>query len=114
VLAEDNHDTAQTMAILLRKLGHEVKVVHEGAAAITKPDVVLMDIGLPGLNGYEVADRLRQQPELNAVRLIALSGYGQPQDCERSKMAGFEHHLVKPISFENLQAVLSEGDGNDA
>jgi PAS domain S-box-containing protein len=119
VLAEDNRDAAQTMAMLLRKLGHEVNVVHDGGAALqavgsVKPDVILLDIGLPGLNGYEVAERLRNDPESADLRLIAISGYGQPQDRERSKAAGFQRHLVKPVSPEDLQEALSDTDAQTA
>ena len=93
LLAEDNQDTAETMAILLRKLGHEVEAVHDGAAALQaiqtfRPDVLLVDIGLPVLNGYQVAERVRQQPELRHIRLIALTGYDQQEDCDRSAPRG--------------------------
>ncbi len=116
ILAEDNPDTAQTMAILLRKLGHEIEVIHDGvrvleAAQVRKPDVLLLDIGLPGLNGYEIAERVRQDPELNGIPLIAISGYGQPQDLEHSKLAGFQLHLVKPVNFQHLQEALNELSG---
>jgi PAS domain S-box-containing protein len=121
VVAEDNCDTAHTMALLLRKLGHEVEVVHDGTAALEvvrtmKPDVLLLDIGLPGLNGYEVADRLRQDAVLSDLPVIAISGYGQPQDHERSKLAGFQRHLVKPVSPGDLQEALNQltgGEGPD-
>jgi CheY-like chemotaxis protein len=120
-VAEDNCDTAHTMALLLRKLGHEVEVVHDGTAALEvvrtmKPDVLLLDIGLPGLNGYEVADRLRQDAVLSDLPVIAISGYGQPQDHERSKLAGFQRHLVKPVSPGDLQEALNQltgGEGPD-
>lgn len=117
LLAEDNQDTAQMMALLLRNLGHEVEVVHDGAAAlqavqVTKPDAVLMDIGLPVLNGYEVAERLRQHPELHDTCLLAVTGYGRPEDCDRSKLAGFDHHFAKPVNFPKLQALLSELAGS--
>jgi PAS domain S-box-containing protein len=118
LLAEDNPDTAKTMAMLLRALGHEVDVVHDGSAAVqavekSKPDALLIDIGLPKLNGYEVAERLRQQPNLSDVRIIAISGYSQPKDYERSKLAGIDHHLVKPVSVETLQDVLSRAMGGN-
>ncbi len=118
LLAEDNHDTAQTMAMLLRALGHEVDVVHDGSAALrevekSKPDALLIDIGLPGLNGYEVAERLRQQPNLSDVRIIAISGYCQRKDHQRSKLAGIDRHLVKPVSVETLQDVLSSVTGGN-
>jgi CheY-like chemotaxis protein/two-component sensor histidine kinase len=113
VVAEDNCDTAHTMAMLLRKLGHEVDVVHDGAATLeavraVKPDVLLLDIGLPALNGYEVAERLRQDADLSDLPVIAISGYGQPQDRERSKVAGFQCYLVKPVSPGALQEALNQ------
>ncbi len=113
LLAEDNQDTAETMAILLRKLGHEVEVVYDGSAALRaiqtfRPNVLLVDIGLPVINGYQVAERVRQQSELNHIRLIALTGYGQQEDCDRSCAAGFDHHLVKPIDLVKLQELLPD------
>ena len=77
------------------------------AALDYRPDVVLLDIGLPGLNGYEVAKRIRQQPDLQNVVLVALTGYGQESDREASRQAGFNHHLVKPALLEQLQQVLA-------
>ncbi len=71
-----------------------------------RPEVVLLDIGLPGMDGYEVARRLRQTPELNGVMLVALSGYGQADDRRRSHEAGFDEHLLKPVGWEALQATL--------
>jgi PAS domain S-box-containing protein len=114
LLAEDNQDTAETMASLLRKLGHEVEVAHDGSAAlraiqIFRPDVLLVDIGLPVVNGYQVAERVRQQPELEHILLIALTGYGRQEDCERARAAGFDHHLVKPVDLVKLQELLPTG-----
>ncbi len=118
VLAEDNRDTAQTMALLLKGLGHKVRVFYDGPAALqavqgNKPDVLLLDLGLPGLNGFEVAERVRQDRALDTVHLIAISGYGQSQDRERSRAAGFERHLVKPVSLEQVQDVLSQLIGEE-
>jgi PAS domain S-box-containing protein len=114
LLAEDKQDTAKTMATLLRKLGHEVAVVRDGSAAlraiqIFRPDVLLLDIGLPVINGYQVAERVRQQPELEHILLIALTGYGRQEDCERARAAGFDHHLVKPVDLVKLQELLPTG-----
>lgn len=76
------------------------------AAKSFRPDAILLDIGLPGLDGYQIARLIRQIPELAHVRLIAVTGYGQQQDRERSLDAGFDHHLVKPIQFDSLMAIL--------
>ncbi|MDQ3332132.1 MAG: response regulator [Planctomycetota bacterium] len=75
-----------------------------------RPEVILLDIGLPGLDGYEVARRLREQAETKDVVLVAITGYGQPEDREKSKAAGFNHHLVKPVSIEDVLAVLMTHD----
>ena len=77
------------------------------AALDYRPDVVLMDIGLPGLNGYEVARRLRQQSDLGDMVLVAMTGYGQDRDRQRSQEAGFDHHLVKPPDFGKVQSILA-------
>ncbi|MCE9606115.1 MAG: PAS domain S-box protein [Planctomycetia bacterium] len=113
LLAEDNVDTALTLGMLLRKLGHAVEIVHDGPAAlravdVRKPDALLLDIGLPGLDGYQVAQRLRQHPENAATRLIAMTGYGQEEDLEMSRRSGFDHHLVKPVSLATLKELLAK------
>jgi PAS domain S-box-containing protein len=113
LVVEDNIDTARSVALLLENANCQTKIVHDGLAALESvegfnPEVVLLDIGLPGLDGYEVARRLRAAPEYARVRLIAISGYGQAQDRERSKDAGFDHHLVKPVEIDSLLAILAE------
>ncbi len=97
---------------LLRLLGHDVKTAHDGrdavlAARTHKPDVVLLDIGLPGMDGYEVATQLRQEGCCSGAVFIAISGYGQEEDRRRSKAAGFDYHLVKPIDHDALISLLS-------
>jgi two-component system CheB/CheR fusion protein len=87
-------------------------VAHSGAAALDladsyQPDVVLLDIGMPGMDGYEVARRIRRQPRTAGAMLVALTGYGQENDLERSRAAGFNFHLVKPVDLASLQALLS-------
>lgn len=99
------------MAILLRLLGHEVTTVHDGyaaleAAASMEPQVVLLDIGLPGLDGYEVCRRLRRDRLKQSV-IVAMTGYGQDDDRQRSQKAGFDAHLVKPVDPEELQPLLT-------
>ena len=112
LVVDDNVDTVLSFSMLLRASGHEVRTAHDGPAAIQavldfRPDVVLLDIGLPGLNGYEVAKRIRQQTDLTGVVLVALTGYGQESDRQTSLQAGFNHHLVKPARLEQLQQILS-------
>ena len=110
-MVEDNVDTARTMSLLLQQLGCATEEVHEGTSVVDAaksflPDAILLDIGLPGLDGYQIARLIRQTPELAHIRLIAVTGYGQQQDRERSLNAGFDHHLVKPIQFDSLIAIL--------
>jgi CheY-like chemotaxis protein len=100
------------LAEALRLRGHDVRVAHDGPAALTvsavfRPDVAFLDIGLPVMDGYELAVRLRQQPGLEALRLLALTGYGQESDGERSRAAGFDEHLVKPLDLSQLDRLLS-------
>lgn len=111
LVVDDNVDAAETMAILLRLLGHEVTTVHDGyaaleAAASMEPQVVLLDIGLPGLDGYEVCRRLRRDRLKQSV-IVAMTGYGQDDDRQRSQKAGFDAHLVKPVDPEELQPLLT-------
>ena len=112
LVVDDNSDSAESMALLLRASGHEVHTAHDGASALEqagahKPEIVLLDIGLPGMSGYTVAKRLRAIPELDAVTLIAMTGYGQEEDRKRTRDAGFDHHLVKPIDLAVLTALLT-------
>ena len=111
LLVDDNADAVQTLAMLLEMSGYAVHLAYDGLSAIEaaiahQPDVVLLDIGLPGLNGYQAAQRIRQQATLKGVVLIALTGYGRDTDRERSQQAGFDHHLVKPASFDEIDALL--------
>jgi signal transduction histidine kinase/CheY-like chemotaxis protein len=112
LVVDDNQDAADSLAVLLRLQGHEVRVAYSGMAALemTKtysPDVVFLDIGMPGMDGYEVARRLRQQPGLGNVVLAALTGWGQQEDRRRTAEAGFDHHLVKPPEPEALERLLA-------
>ncbi len=95
-------DTAESLALLLRLRGHDVETAHDGLAALKKagsfhPEVVLLDIGLPGLDGYQVAGRLRRRRRTAKALLVALTGYGQEEDQRLSREAGFDHHLTKPV-----------------
>ena len=112
LVVDDNKDAVQSMAMLLEVSGNDVRLAHEGKQALElaqqfKPHVVLLDIGLPGMDGYEVARRLRQQPPLQRSLLIALTGYGQPEDRKRSRAAGFDYHLVKPVDPTELEELLA-------
>jgi CheY-like chemotaxis protein len=114
LVVEDNKDAANSLSILLEVLGHEVRVAYTGPAGVEvarewRPDVVLCDIGLPGLDGYGVARELRLNPTTARVRLLALTGYGQEEDRRRSREAGFDHHLVKPADPDELRKLLGAG-----
>jgi PAS domain S-box-containing protein len=117
LLADDNEDFAElTGRLLERKGGHKVKVVYDGPAALAaarafQPEVAFLDIGLPGINGYDLARQLRQEPGLKEVLLVALTGYGQEGDRRRALEAGFDEHLTKPTRFDTLQRVLAERAG---
>jgi PAS domain S-box-containing protein len=111
LVVDDNEDAASSLAMLLRLRGHDVQIVHDGpsalgAAAVYRPNIVFLDIGMPGMDGYEVAVRIRRLPGLESVVLAALTGWGQLADRQRSKQAGFDHHLVKPVDIQGLELVL--------
>jgi CheY-like chemotaxis protein len=111
-VVEDNLDAALTLVDLLEIWGYEVRAAHDGLSAVTAvpefhPDVVLLDIGLPGIDGYEVARRLRRRPELGGLLIVAVTGYGQDGDRQRAREAGCDHHLVKPVDLEVLRRLLA-------
>ena len=117
LIVDDNQDAADSLGVLLRMMGHEVHTAHDGleavgAVTVFHPEVVLLDIGLPKLNGYEVARRIRDQPGGAAILLVALTGWGQNEDRRRSKEAGFDHHLTKPVEFPVLQRLLAQTTGS--
>jgi CheY-like chemotaxis protein len=116
LIVDDNNDAAATMEILLRSLGHETRVVHTGIEALDvapefKPDVVLLDIGLPGLDGYEVARRLRELKTGRSFQIVAVTGWGQEADKRKSEEAGFDVHLVKPVAVADLEKALMQRNG---
>jgi CheY-like chemotaxis protein len=116
LIVEDNRDTARTLQLVLRRYGHDVEVAHTGrtgveAARAWQPDVVLCDLGLPEMDGFEVATALRQDPATAALRMIAITGYGRPEDRLRSHEVGFERHLTKPVDPRDLQTLLADADG---
>jgi two-component system CheB/CheR fusion protein len=111
LVVEDSPDGADTLALLLRVNGHEVRTAVDGPTALEavgafQPEVILLDIGLPGMSGYEVAARLRQLPGMASALLIALTGYGQQRDRDRSREAGFDQHLTKPVDHQALLRLL--------
>jgi PAS domain S-box-containing protein len=111
LVVDDNRDAATSLGMLLRLLGADVHVVYNGADALEalgayRPSVVLLDIGMPGMDGHEVARRIRERPESRELTLIALTGWGQEGDRRRSQLAGFDHHLTKPADLGALQALL--------
>jgi PAS domain S-box-containing protein len=112
LVVDDNVDTVTTLAMLVQESGHDVRTAYDGSAVLEaaldyRPHVVLLDIGLPGLNGFEVAKQIRQQPALQNAVLVAMTGYGGVSDRQRSQEAGFDHHLVKPGDFGKLLQLLA-------
>jgi signal transduction histidine kinase len=113
LVVDDNEDAANTMAMILKLEGHEIETAYSGVQALAcmdefKPEVVLLDIGLPGLDGFQVAKRIRAQPKYQRTRLLAMTGYGQEADRQRTREAGFSGHLVKPVDFADLKRMLAE------
>jgi signal transduction histidine kinase/ActR/RegA family two-component response regulator len=119
LIVDDNADSADSLARLLRVLGHDVQTANDGPAALEAartrpPGIVLLDIGLPGMDGLEVARRMRQELGLSRAVLVALTGYGQEDDKRRSQDAGFDAHFVKPVDLAALQALLARAEAPDA
>jgi len=113
LIVDDNEDAANTMAMILKLEGHEIATAYSGVQALAcmdefKPEVVLLDIGLPGLDGFQVAKRIRAQAKYQRTRLLAMTGYGREADRQRTREAGFSGHLVKPVDFGDLKRMLAE------
>jgi CheY-like chemotaxis protein len=111
LIVDDNVDSANSIAMLLSHAGHEVHVAHDGLGALAmarqvRPEFVFLDLGLPGLDGFEVARALRREPGLEALRIIAVTGYGQESDREKAREAGIDQHLVKPADPAFLESLL--------
>lgn len=111
LVVDDNKDAAESMSMLLEMWGHEVAFAYDGPSAIEtaeqwQPEAVFLDIGLPGMDGYEVAERLRELPQARDAVLIAITGYGQEDDRLRSQRAGIDHHLVKPVAPDALRSLI--------
>jgi two-component system, chemotaxis family, CheB/CheR fusion protein len=112
LVVDDNQDAADSLAMLLEIGGHEVTTAYSAPDALKrapelKPAVILLDLGLPGIDGCEVARRMRAMPELQGVRLVALTGYGRDEDRQRTRDAGFDHHLVKPVDLDELEKAVA-------
>ena len=112
LVVDDNVDAAESLALLLKANGHEVQAVYDGLTALEaarsyRPNLILLDIGLPGMNGFDVAKKVREEVELGKVVLVAMTGYGQESDKQRSQQAGFDHHLVKPADFSAVKQILA-------
>jgi CheY-like chemotaxis protein/two-component sensor histidine kinase len=113
LIVDDNRALAQGLSRLLKLLGHEVELAYDGpdaieAARTSRPDVILLDIGLPNLDGYEVARRLRQDDQLKDIVIIAISGYGHESDRQRSREAGMDHHLTKPVDVKSIMELITQ------
>lgn len=112
LIVEDNLDAAESMMMLLELLGHRVRMVSDGLSALqaaraNPPQVMLVDIGLPGMDGYQLAERVRQEESLRHVTLVAMTGYGRDEDRQRALAAGFDHHLVKPVDVQKVQSLVA-------
>jgi CheY-like chemotaxis protein len=117
LIADDNRDVVDSLALLLELTGYSVERAYDGLQAVEaaeryRPDLVLLDIGMPKLDGYEACRRIREQPWGRAIRIVALTGWGQEDDRRRSQGAGFDRHLVKPVARPDLLRLLAEWEGN--
>jgi CheY-like chemotaxis protein len=116
LIVDDNRDAAHSLGLLLRMLGNDVQTANDGLAALEimesyQPTVVLLDIGMPGIDGYEVVRRARELPQCQDAMFIALTGWGQEEDRRRTREAGFDHHLLKPVNVGALEVLLTEAQG---
>jgi two-component system, OmpR family, response regulator len=112
LLVDDSVDAASAMSMLLEALGYEVRTEYDGPRALASidefcPDVVVLDIGLPGMDGFEVAREMRKRPITKDALLLAMTGYGSDADRQDALAAGFDHHLTKPVSIVDLEALLA-------
>jgi CheY-like chemotaxis protein len=113
LVVDDNADAAEMVVAMLRVWGHQTAIAFDGASALAEgdrlqPDVVLLDIGLPQMDGYETARRMRARPWGAQALLVAVTGWGRPEDRDRTRSAGFDRHLVKPVAPAALEALLVE------
>jgi two-component system, OmpR family, response regulator len=116
LLVDDSIDAAEAMSMLIETLGHEVRMMHDGPSALAMvdgfaPEVVILDIGLPGMSGFDVAREMRAREATKKVLMIALTGYGGESDRREAQQAGFDHHLVKPVSFTAIENLIAQKFG---
>ena len=114
LIADDNVGAAEMLALVVEAAGHQVRLAADGAEAVRvadgfRPEIILMDLGMPRMDGYEAARQIRSRPWGSKVELVALSGWGQPEDKRRSREAGFDAHLVKPAEPEAINRLLASG-----
>ena len=112
LIVDDNRDSAESLAMLLSMTGNETQTAHDGVSAVEvagsfKPDVILLDIGLPRMNGYDVCRAIRDQEWGKGILMVAVTGWGQEDDRRRSQLAGFDTHLVKPVEYSELVTLLA-------
>jgi CheY-like chemotaxis protein len=115
LIVDDNVDACETLAMMLELLGQQTRQAHEGTGALQaaqeyKPELIFMDIGLPGLTGHEVAERMRRELGMTETYIVALSGYGTEEDRRKSLFAGFDNHFVKPLDPSALPGILAEAE----
>lgn len=116
VIAEDGRDSAESLGMLLTMMGHEVRVAYDGQEAMTvaenfRPDVMILDVGMPKLNGYDAARRVRDRAWGRRVLLVAMTGWGRAEDRRRSEESGFDRHFIKPADIAALQELLASFEG---
>ncbi len=112
LIIDDNEASAKTLGWMMELIGHEPRVATDGPSGIAiarefNPHLVMLDIGLPGMNGYDICMLMRQEPSLKHTRFVAQTGWGQAEHRKRSKEAGFDHHLVKPVQLEQIQEIMT-------
>jgi CheY-like chemotaxis protein len=113
LVADDNLDAASSLGMLLEMMGHQVCIVHDGVKAVERaatfhPDIILLDLGMPQLNGYEACARIREQPSNKKTLIVALTGWTQDDKKQRSQQAGFDFHLIKPVELPALEKLLRD------
>jgi CheY-like chemotaxis protein len=116
LVVDDNRDAGDSLGFILKRLGVQVQIVYDGREAVEalekyRPSIALLDIGMPGMDGYEVIRRAKENGQCQDVVFVAVTGWGQEEDRQRSKAAGFDHHLVKPVDLGKLQALLGLARG---
>jgi CheY-like chemotaxis protein len=117
LVVDDNHDSGDSLCLLLKTKGHEVRTARDGLEAIAaaddfKPEIILMDVGMPNLNGYDATRRIRETDSGRDIFIVALTGWGQAEDVERSREAGCSAHLIKPVDFAALDRLLAEWESS--